>query len=502
HKNFSSGKDNFYSYPVFSLDDKKVYVIARKPDGASSILSLDLFSGTETALMPFVNAPMSFLRMKQDQLIFTISQGNANEIRQLDLLNGTQRVLSRNLTGSYGGDLHVDGNKLVYGSPTADGNQIFVKELASNSQLPSPISEFPIPSSQFPAFGRQANSQLPAFGRQAISQLHHPINIHSWRPFYEQPEWSFTLYGENILNTVQSQYSYTYNENEGSHRVGADFAVGVMYPWITGGASYTMDRSYRDSSRSIQWNEWNGYTGLRLPLNFTFGKWYRNLDLSLRLNGVSLNYQNKNSVSPTDRFVSYLQQQVSWSMQTQQAVQQIYPRFAFLTRFNNRTSLGKTDAKQFLYTAQLYLPGVGRNHSLALAYHYQQRDTLGQYNYSNAMPMARGYQTFNYPRMWRYSMNYHFPILYPDLGVGNIVYFLRVRGNAFYDDMTLKSLRTGRKINLRSAGLEVYFDTKWWNQQNVSFGVRYSRLLDTDLFVQKPNPNRFEFIMPLNLFPD
>jgi len=104
--------------------------------------------------------------------------------------------------------------------------------------------------------------------------------------------------------------------------------------------------------------------------------------------------------------------------------------------------------------------------------------------------------------MWRYSLNYHFPLFYPDRGIGNIVYFLRVRGNAFYDDMTLKSLRTGRKINLRSAGMEIYFDTKWWNQQSVSFGVRYSRLLDTDLFVQKPNPNRFEFIMPLNLFPD
>jgi hypothetical protein len=29
--------------------------------------------------------------------------------------------------------------------------------------------------------------------------------------------------------------------------------------------------------------------------------------------------------------------------------------------------------------------------------------------------------------------NYHLPLLYPDWGFGNIVYFLRVRGNAFYD---------------------------------------------------------------------
>jgi hypothetical protein len=189
-------------------------------------------------------------------------------------------------------------------------------------------------------------------------------------------------------------------------------------------------------------------------------------------------------------------------MQTQQALQQIYPRYALVTRIQNRTALGNTQAHQLFYSANAFLPGLGRTHSTVLGFHYQQRDTLGQYNYSNGMPMARGYEPFNYPRMWRYSLNYHFPLFYPDRGIGNIVYFLRVRGNAFYDDMTLKSLRTGRKINLRSAGMEIYFDTKWWNQQSVSFGVRYSRLLDTDLFVQKPNPNRFEFIMPLNLFPD
>jgi hypothetical protein len=116
--------------------------------------------------------------------------------------------------------------------------------------------------------------------------------------------------------------------------------------------------------------------------------------------------------------------------------------------------------------------------------------------------MARGYQAFNYPRMWRYSANYHLPLVYPDWGLGNIVYFQRVRSNLFYDDMSLKSLRLKRVFNLRSIGSEVFFDTKWWNQQAVTFGFRYSRLLDTGLFPTKPNPNRFEFIMPLNLLPD
>lgn len=503
-KRFPGQQDLFYSYPVFAENDRNLYVIVRKPDGSSSIFSMDLSSDQIREMIPFVKAPISFLRLKGEKLVFTISQGNANELRQLDLRTGEMRVLSRRPTGSYGGDLHESSRKLVFGSPTAEGQQLFVTAVVDQGPAGS-LHDLAI-DTHFP-FADSSRSEAAAMigddkGGQDISVLHAPINIHSWRPFYEQPEWSFTLYGQNVLNNLQSQFDYTYNENEGSHNIGSNWALGSLYPWLNAGTSYTMNRTFRDSTRNINWNEWNGYAGLRVPLNFTFGKWYRNLDLSLRVNGVSLDYREKNSVSPPDRFVTYWQQQISWSMQTQQAVQHIYPRFAFLTRINNRMAMGKTNASQLFYTAQAYLPGLGRNHSLAVAYHYQQRDTLGQYNYSNGMPMARGYQPFNYPRMWRYSFNYHFPLIYPDLGIGNIVYFLRLRGNAFYDDMTLKSLRTGRKINLRSVGMELYFDTKWWNQQAVSFGIRYSRLLDTDLFVRRPNPNRFEFIMPLNLFPD
>lgn len=186
-------------------------------------------------------------------------------------------------------------------------------------------------------------------------------------------------------------------------------------------------------------------------------------------------------------------------MQTQQAVQHIYPRFAFVTRLQNRFAIGNTNAHQLYSGSQLYLPGIGRNHSLVLGFNYQMRDTLRQYSFSNGFAMARGYEAIDYPRMWRTSFNYHMPLVYPDFGVANIVYFLRARSNFFYDDMHLKSLRTGKVINLRSLGTEIYFDTKWWNQQSVTFGIRYSRLLDTKLFVQPSNANRWEFIMPVNL---
>ena len=494
-KRFENSSGIYFSYPVFSNSDSIVYVISRKDNGASALLQLDVMSGSFSEVLPYTNAPMSFLRIRGKKLMFTVSQGQTNQFWEHDLVSGKTGVLADGVTGSYAGDIHEDGKKIVYSSPSAEGEQVFSANYLFTEASITPLK----PATATDLMAGVNASADPITDYKKREGL---FRIHSWRPFYEQPEWSFSLYGQNLLNTMVSSYEYLYNENEGSHRVGVNLSYGELYPWITGGTNYTMNRTYKDSSRSIRWNEWIGNVGLRLPLNFTSGKMYKQLDLSTRIHGVSLDYYAKNTVSLKDRFISYLQHQIIWSMQTQQAVQHIYPRFAFVTRLQSRMAIGNTNANQFFWGSQLYLPGVGRNHSLVLGFNYQRRDTLRQYSFSNGFAMARGYDASDYPRMWRTSFNYHMPLLYPDLGFGNIVYFLRVRSNFFYDDMHLKSLRTGKIINLRSAGTEVYFDTKWWNQQNVTFGLRYSRLLDTKLFTKPPNPNRFEFIMPINLLPN
>ena len=100
--------------------------------------------------------------------------------------------------------------------------------------------------------------------------------------------------------------------------------------------------------------------------------------------------------------------------------------------------------------------------------------------------------------MIRGGINYHFPFWYPDKGFGNIVYFLRIRSNAFYDQTKVFSENLNQTREFRSGGMEIYFDTKWWNQQNISFGFRYSRLLDPD--VLNRNQNQWELILPVNLF--
>jgi hypothetical protein len=55
--------------------------------------------------------------------------------------------------------------------------------------------------------------------------------------------------------------------------------------------------------------------------------------------------------------------------------------------------------------------------------------------------------------------------------------------------------------NLRTRGAEVFFETKWWNQLPVTFGLRYSYLVDADL-VGASSPHRWEIVLPVSLIPD
>ena len=102
--------------------------------------------------------------------------------------------------------------------------------------------------------------------------------------------------------------------------------------------------------------------------------------------------------------------------------------------------------------------------------------------------------------MWRSSANYHLPLAYPDWGFAGIVYFLRIRSNLFYDFTKVYSTNKQRTADLRSTGTELSFDTKWWNQLPVSFGLRYSYLLDANRF--NLNEHQFEFVLSTDLIPN
>jgi hypothetical protein len=236
-----------------------------------------------------------------------------------------------------------------------------------------------------------------------------------------------------------------------------------------------------------------------VPLNFSKGRTYK--FLTIGSNYVLRNEFFKGAAKADFNNInfSYLHHFINWQQTIQSARQHIYPRLGYTLAVNHRYAIGSYSGYQFIGQGSVYLPGFFSTHNIVLTGAFQQRDTAAAL-FSNAFAGARGYDAYYFSRMWRLSANYHFPVLYPDWGFGGILYLQRIRANAFYDFSRVYSKDKTVSRDLRSVGGEIYADTRWWNQYALSFGIRFSHLLDRDV-VGAVQSNVLEIILPTSIIP-
>ncbi len=493
-----------FAYPKFSSDDQFCYVTERKPDGRMSLVKYALHGQSEPEeLFASSQRIIGFPQVQGDTVLFTTTYEGRDEIWAVidsQPAKGPFRLASYS-TGLYQGTLLADGS-LLASAFTAEGYRLGTfqprwERVALKNELKDLYVGDMYPGKDH-LFVHE--TEIRSFPVSPYRKSFHLLNIHSYRPYYDHPEYSFTLYGENVLNTFQSAFAYTYNTNEQSHKAGFTGIYGGMYlqPFLKAGQTWHRSAIFRNDT-TVHWNEWETGLGLRLPLNLTGGRQFRDLTISGSWNNKRINWTGIGAKLLPDRVFDYQETRVTYSSRIQKALQQIYPHWATYLSVKYRSILKTYTAHQLLMSGSLYLPGISGNHSLVVNIAWHTRDTLQQYLFSNDFPFSRGYSGVDFPSMWKWGVNYHFPLAFPDRGVGNLVYFLRIRANLFYDETTGKSLRTGKTFPFRTAGTEIFFDTRWWNQQPVTFGIRYSRLLDKDVFNGTGYANVWELLLPINL---
>jgi hypothetical protein len=494
-----------YTYPRFTNTNTIISAV-RNQNGEMALLETDAVTNKEKIILPFRNTTISYVQVHGDSVLFTASQKEGDVLYLLKRSSNELFKLSQLPNGSYQAYFDGNTNQLLLNTFTVDGTRLL---RAKASQLKvdqqQEVNELPqlyLSSKTFAASTDLVRNvqQLPgeiSKYRKGLKLL----NIHSWRPVLADPDYGYTFYSENIMNTLVSEYEYTYNRNEGYHRAAAGLIYGAWFPYLRGGVEQIWNRSFIDSrNRLISFNESNVNAGVSLPLNFTSGRTYKFLNISSILNFEKLSFTGVSKTLYRDFSFNYLTTVLSFTNQSQQAVQQIFPNWAQTVRLQHRGTINGERGGQFLGTVGLFFPALLKNHHLVLTGSLYTRDTLGGSFFSDNFSFSRGYNSFNFTQKFRLSGNYHLPLLYPEFGIGNIVYLLRVRANFFYDYTEAKFSGINRRFFYRSAGAEIYFDTKVWNLFPFSFGVRYSRLLDTDLLDRRRSPNQFEIIIPTNLF--
>jgi hypothetical protein len=473
-----------------------------------SMALVDTATGAARYLLPFSYQPVGYPSVHGDTIWFTASRDGRDRTYALvgDRLFRVGLPHGEPLTGQY--EFHAGpGGNYSWNAFTAVGFHVDTAFRSSLRLEPLALVDWRQP---LPVQGIESLNRGPAHLLDSIASGNYPekkypvashlINIHSWRPFINDPDYTLSLASENVLNTLESEIFVTYDRDEGYKEVGVDGTYGAWYPWVDAGWNYIYGRNALYGTQKVFWNEQNINAGFSIPLNWTRHLTYTSLQFGSDFVYNQRYYTGVPGIAVNSQGFGYVDPFVNFVVQSQQAQQQINPRWAAVIDLSYDRAVTTFEANQFLASGFLYLPGLWYTHSLMLAGAFQQRDTLNNARFTNAFPFSRGYTAENFYRMWRWSANYQLPLFYPDWGIGNIVYFLRIRTNLYYDDTRVMDFFTnGSPYNgqFRSFGSEVYFDTQWWNELPISFGIRYSRLLDLDF--EGRGPNQWELILPLNI---
>jgi hypothetical protein len=483
------------------IDAQTVMVGIRQPNSKITLHRLDLTTMKFEQLLPPTFATVGFFYPYNGSVYFTSSLAGRDDLYSYRFSDKQVKRLTNSGIGHYFPS--VSGNTLTWSEATSNGFRIRQAGLDSIAGMVIPIGQWGLEQAPFEVAGGDSIATLLStptrnFPIGPYKKGTGLLNFHSWRPAYTDPEFSLTLYGNNVLNTLQSQVFYRYNENEVSHAVGFSTSYGGLFPVLSAGVEHIFERTIRTTTRDLTVSQTEARVGYSIPLNVTGGKTYKILNL-----GSNFIFSTTNPTGSTKAVLknfqsTYLHHFLSWNQQLPRARQHIYPRLGYglATAYRHRID---TRGYQATSNATIYLPSPFATHNIIFTGSFQQVDTSNVL-FSNRFANSRGYPDYYFSRMWKGALSYHLPLLYPDFGIANTVYLLRVRGSAFYDYARVfsKDKRTTR--HLRSTGGEVFFDTKWFNSLPVTLGVRYSYLLDGDKFGIR-QPHVFELVLPVSLIP-
>ncbi|MBL0233910.1 MAG: hypothetical protein IPQ08_09610 [Chitinophagaceae bacterium] len=503
--------NNYFFTQTKYIDSTTAVSACKNQRGDMALVKVNLINGDVENLTPFAFGVIGYPFVKGDTVYFNASNQNADKIFAVSLKDNKIYRLTNNINGIYYPMVNTE-NDLFFSVFTAGGYRL--AKLDRNN-----INWEEYPAERFTAGNNQyfTNPNLQMAGKGVLKQLNgdsetldpgnlinypvtkykkslHLFNFHSWRPMIEDPEYGYSIYSDNVLNTFKNTVYYSYNRSDFSHTIGFNSAFGGWFPVFSLGVEKSFDRR-TDLVNSETYNAVTVHTGVSVPLQFLGGRTSQYLNF-----GGGYNLERAGEKKMKNKLLNYFNSFLSFRNVSQQAYQQINPRWAQSLNMELENGVRRGSGSKFVAQSQLFFPGLSKNHSLEIDLAYQKKDTTTDY-YKKTFSNSRGYQAISTTRMYKMGVNYHFTLLYPDLGFANLMYIQRVRATLFFDYTFDRIISQELTIKNRSLGAEIYFDTKVWNSFPITFGLRYSYLKDRDF----NNPwikNRWEFFIPISFIPD
>ena len=484
------------------LNDTSIAVITLTDKG-KGISILDLTTGEWTELLKSGFENISYLEGRENDLYFTYTYDGRLNIYHLDVGSGRISRVANDATGANFASLNNDGTQLLISSYQSDGYKIRKLKIEPDEQtLIASIKKYKYELAESSAKQEVMNIQdslitIKKFESKKYRKGRHLFNVHSWLvPFYlnvdelpdEQPRIypGFTLLSQNSLSSVTSSLSYYYKN--GYHYLRPGLSLRLFYPVLDieyqfgGPRQLNKQLANPNTEPSALQNYAELISTLSVPLNFSTSRYTFTMQPSVRhrySNSYVADSINHGNAALFENGIYYYRGYATFDyrfntyLATKRAYKSLRPKWGIRYYISHQsphlhTQYWSGNTVQLLTT---FVPGFFRHHSVQLQ--------LGSENgFGNRMSPARGYSSsevyfriqdflFSADKALKFSADYAFPVLYPNLSLGPVAYFKRIQANLFYDyyafNRELEIGNQGFSINdsFNSIGAEIGIETNF-----------------------------------------
>ena len=478
-------------------EDRIVYT--KLVDGGEVLEIMDLQKMQTTRLMGPVTQEMEKPVFWGNYILFSATFDGTNNIYAIDINSKELFRITRSKFGAFDPEILPNNDVLYFSEYTSHGFDVAYVKIDKSIFEPIKKEDFYESNiikelvSQEKNLNKEASYEKKNYDITRYRRWKHLLNIHTWLPFYPDLGYDFetgspvypgaVLFTQNLTGTLYGWGGYSYRE--GNHFGNVRMVYRGLWPVLSldyeiGGLPSVYnpftDQPPPDLETMTQQTlSLNTY----IPLFFNIGPAYINIQP-----GVKFSYEDDIYLDPVDsiyeRGLYTFQYRNVLYLYRKMARRDIYPKFGLYVRAEyNESPFEEKYGTVFDFFTRLYLPGIMPNHSLIVTYQYDNQDyKYITYRYSRSF--LRTDHAFNASQVKMLSVDYTFPLLYPDLKLGSVAYIKRIRPQFFYEQAFIKEIFSFEQRNFidefkQAYGVELYFDTHIANIPfPVSIGIRTS----------------------------
>lgn len=493
-----------FLYPVQGKDGSSIYAIVKEKH-FYAICKVEL-DGKFSLMTDWDDVVFGPMKVSGDHLIFQANYTATDQVYALNVKDKSILKISDDAIGMYNPSNYENG-KVIAVRPHAQG--FLLHEIATDLQSAPTIRTTERES--LPYYLKtdhlEPNNILNQIPDSSFSVSKYPRNLkifrpHSWLLSADGTEFAATLYSNNIINNISIQPSYRYNNNvEGSF---LDVAInyGRWFPIYQ--LSYTSAlprmQDFRDRDEKFEVSQHFMTAGFVIPLNLTQGVYSTSWRFTNSISQIYSNITNLDINETLNIQETTLTNIASFSHTRFRALQNLLPRWGYTGQIRNRYRFNDGH-NGFNMSNDIYLPGFSRNHGFKIEVDYASQNEIAEdrFRHVDVFNYAHGFRSLDYDQIWSFNTNYALPLVYPDWGFADFLYFKRIHSVMFHNYNNVRV--EGDQTRLQSMGADLLFDVVFNNTifSEITVGFRNAYMIGP-LPEGKTRPYHFEFIVDIPAF--